>query len=55
MHGERAFMGVSFSLFFFPFFFKAAVSAVSVTEEELSDKCAAEAQVLLNSVPVSGG
>lgn len=38
----------------FSSFFKAAVSTVSVTEEELSDKCAAEALVLLNSVPVSG-
>lgn len=52
-HGERAFMGVSFPPFFF--FFKASVSTVPVTEEELSDKCAAEAQALLNSAPVSGG
>lgn len=45
VHSEGVFMGLCV---------QAAVSAVSVTEEELSDKCAAETQVLLNSVLVSG-
>lgn len=45
MHSERVFIGPCV---------QAAASTVSVTEEELSDKCAAETQVLLNAVPLSG-